>query len=243
MAAPFARVANSNMTIESVDTPTNLGTLVTNLNFLSESLALSPMGSLYVADPGGNLWEVSTNPIPAGGTGRTGTADLDWSGNGMWSFSDGSSELFYFDLGATAVTYSQTLNIPVGLTVSGVAHQDSTGDTNLSAFDGALNTYLFKNPVSSASLNLVGTMLHTDTASYVSDIEFDASGRLYGVTWFHRHFMTVNPLTAATSTVSMGPHRDSSAFALDPVPEPGSAITLAIGLFNLTRKRLRKARL
>ncbi len=244
MAAPFVRVANSNWTIELVNVATNSGVPIVSLSFPTNSLAVAPSGALYVADPVGNLWDVAGAPIPAGSTGRADIGDLDWSGTGMWGFSNATSELFFFDTGSSSVTYSQGLSLPSGLSVSGVAHQDSTGDTYLSAFDAGLNTYLFKNPASSASLNLIGTMLHTDAASYVADIEFDAAGTLYGVTWFHRHFLTVNPLTAATSTVSAGPHRDSTAFALRPVPEPASIFALGIGIMGAIRKkRLREPRL
>jgi len=242
--APFVPIANSNWTIESVDVPTNSGVIVTNLTFPTNSLALSPAGALYVADPAGNLWDVTGPPIPAGSIGMADIGDLDWSANGMWGFSNATSDLFFFDVGSMTVTYSQGLTVPVGLSVSGVAHQDSTGDTYLSAFDAGLNSYLFKNPSSSATLNLVGTMSHSDAGSYISDIEFDAGGILRGVTWFHRHLLTINPTSAATSTISVGPHRDSTAFAMNPVPEPSTIVAIALCLHGLgRRKRSSKSRL
>ncbi len=243
IAAPFVRVANSNLTIELVNVPTNSGLPIINLSFPTNSLALAPSGSLYAADPAGNLWDVAVVPIPAGSIGKADIGDLDWSGSGMWGFSNATGELFFFDTGSSTVTYNQALSLPSGLSVSGVAHQDSTGDTYLSAFDAGYNTLLFKNPASSAALNLVGTMSHTDSGSYVADIEFNAAGTLHGVTWFHRHFLTINPITAATSTISVGPHRDSTAFALNPVPEPTSALAWGPGFLAIRRRSsLRKAR-
>ena len=62
-------------------------------------------------------------------------------------------------------------------------------------------------------------------------------GALYAMSWFHRDFYKVNPMNAATSLVSSGPHRDSTGMALSPVPEPLGLGVLAIGIVALGRRR------
>mgnify|MGYP001004389326 FL=1 len=80
---------------------------------------------------------------------------------------------------------------------------------------------------------LVGAMSHGDGFSYIADIDFDSAGNLYAMTWFHRWFYAVSPTTAATTFLSSGPHRDSTAMALQPVPVPAAAWLLGGGLLVL----------
>jgi hypothetical protein len=75
-----------------------------------------------------------------------------------------------------------------------------------------------------------------DVVSYFSDIEFDATGTLYAMSWFHRYFYTVSTTSAATSWLSIGPHHDFTAMAFA-VPELSSAIGLAWGSLILIRYR------
>jgi hypothetical protein len=168
---------------------------------------------------------------------RTQIADLDWAGNGLWGYSNASTELFFFDLGASSVTYAATLtlpaSLPAGAIVTGVAHQAGSGDIFLSAHDGLNNDMLLRVPAASNVAQLVGALAHGDSFSYISDIDFDATGTLHAMTWFHRWFYSVSPATAATSFISAGPHRDATALALTPVPEPTSALLLCLGLAAL----------
>jgi hypothetical protein len=60
---------------------------------------------------------------------------------------------------------------------------------------------------------------------------------LYGVSFFHRHFYTINATSGATSLISAGPHRDVYAMALDPVPEPATMIALGLGLAAMKSRR------
>lgn len=60
------------------------------------------------------------------------------------------------------------------------------------------------------------------------------------MSFYHRYFYTVSTSTAATSFVSAGPHRDTTAMALNPVPEPGAVIVLVAGLGGLLRRRRAK---
>jgi hypothetical protein len=160
-------------------------------------------------------------------------ADLHWSGGGLWGYSNATQELFYFDLGTASVTYAVALSLPVSRSpaavVTGVAHQAGSGDTFLSAYDGPVDL-LLRVPAASASALLVGSMTHGDSFSHISDIEFDASGTLVAMTWFHRWFYSVDPATAATTLMSIGPHRDSTAMALMPVPEPATTALWGLGL-------------
>ena len=229
-AAPLAHVLNTNMTIDLVNVASNNSVPVGTTSFLSDSLAMSSAGQLYSADNAGNLWDVSGAPIPVGPTGRTQIGDLDYAGNGLWGYSNASSELFFFDFGTSAVSYAQTLTLPGGLSVTGVAHEAASGDVFLSARNGLNNDFLLRVPAFTATVIPIGAMAIGDAFSYISDIDFDASGTLYAMTWFHRWFYTVSPTTAATAFVSSGPHRDTTALALNPVPEPAEWALLAAGL-------------
>jgi hypothetical protein len=239
-AAPTAWVLNTNMTIDTVDVATNADIPYGSTPFQSDSLARSAAGLLFSADPGGNLWDVTGAPIPVGPTGRTQIADLDWAPNGLWGFSNATSELFFFDLGASAVTFASTVTVAGFGIVTGVAHHAPTGDVYLSAHNALNSDFLLKIPNSSTVAQLVGSMVIGDAASYVSDVDFDASGNLHAMTWFHRHFYTVSTVTGATSFVSAGPHRDTTGMALNPVPEPTTWAVLLAGTCRILRKRARR---
>jgi len=236
-AAPLGWVLNTNQTLDLVNLATNADTPSSSTPFPSDSLAASPGGTLYVADGFGNLWDVTGPPVPVGPTLRTQIADLDWAANGLWGYSNASQELFFFDLGSSSVTYATTLTLPGSLSssavVSGVAHDAGTGDLYLSAWDGLNNDFLLRVAASTTTALLVGAMSHGDGFSYISDIDFDAGGNLYAMTWFHRWFYAVSPTTAATTFLSSGPHRDSTGLALQPVPVPAAAWLLGGSLLVL----------
>jgi len=233
-AATLGWVLNTNQTLDLVNVAANTDVPVTTVFFPSDSLAVTPAGTLYTADGFGNLWDVTGPPIPVGPTLRTQIADLDWAGNGLWGYSNSSQELFYFDLGSSSVTYAATLTLPGSLSpsavVSGVAHDAGSGDIYLSAWDGLNNDVLLRVAASTTTALLVGSMAHGDGFSYISDIDFDAGGTLHAVTWFHRWFYSVSTVTAATTFLSSGPHRDSTAMALAPVPVPAAAWLFGGGL-------------
>ena len=236
-AAPLGWVLNTNQTLDLVNVASNADSPFNTTPFPSDSLAVTPAGALYAADGFGNLWDVTGPPIPVGATLRTQIADLDWAANGLWGYSNASQELFYFDLGSSTVTYAATLTLPGSLSpaaiVAGVAHDPGSGDIFLSAWDGLNNDVLLRVPAASTTALLVGSMTNGDGFSYIADIDFDAGGTLYAVTWFHRWFYSVTPTTAATSFISSGPHRDSTALALQPVPVPAAAWLFGGGLAAL----------
>lgn len=233
-AAPLGWVLNTNQTLELVDLASNADAPAGSTFFASDSLAVSPAGTLFAADAAGVLWDVTGPPIPAGATMRAQIGDLDWAAGGLWGYSNASQELFFFDLGSSSVTYATPLSLPASLSaatvVTGVAHQVASGDIFLSAYDGLNNDVLLRVPAAASAAQLVGTLSHGDSFSYVSDIDFDASGTLHAMTWFHRWFYSVDTSTAATTLLSMGPHRDATALALTPVPEPTAGWLLAAGL-------------
>jgi hypothetical protein len=218
-AAPDVWSVSANMNIFQVDAATNTETPFIPSPVISDSLAADFSGVLYVSSSAGTIQAVQGGPVWP--TIYSQIADLYFVPGGLWGFSDASDTLFFFDLNTTTVTSS--VNITSGLsgyTVTGVTRQASTGDFFLSANTGANADFLLKLDLSAFSASVVGAMSHTDTASYISDIEFLPDGSLLAMTWFHRHFLTVNPANGATTFLSAGPHRDANGLAVDPNPVP-----------------------
>ena len=227
--------------IRQVDPNLNLspGIALGNPAAQGNSLAIDPQGNLYVAEatggsvppsPPGFLFQVTaTSVIPVGSIGYTLIGDLDHSGTGLWGFSNASQSLFFFDLGSLSVTYATSLPALVAHTITGVAYQTASGSVFLSGNTGANQDELFRVDLTpTPNLSLVGSIAHTDGASHVSDIDFDAGGGLYGITWFHRHVLSINPTTAATVTLSVGPHQDASGLAIQEVPEVETMLPMAV---------------
>ena len=125
---------------------------------------------------------------------------------------------------------AQPIALPAGWVVRGVAHEPTSGDVYLAAALGLNNDTLWHVPAAATSATLVGTLAHGDSFSDISDIDFDAGGTLHAVTWFHRWVYAVSTSSAATSFLSAGPHRDTTALALLPVPEPSTAALALAGL-------------
>jgi hypothetical protein len=229
-AAPDVWSVSANMNIFQVDAATNTETPFIPSPVISDSLAADFSGVLYVTSSTGTIQAVQGGP--AWPTVYSQIADLYFVPGGLWGFSDASDTLFFFDLNTTTVTSS--VNITSGLsgyTVTGVTRQASTGDFFLSANTGPNADFLLKLDLSAFSASVVGAMSHTDATSYISDIEFLPDGSLLAMTWFHRHFLTVNPANGATTFLSSGPHRDANGLAVDPnpVPEAGTCAA-AMGL-------------
>ncbi|MEI7575858.1 MAG: PEP-CTERM sorting domain-containing protein [Armatimonadota bacterium] len=240
LAAPFARVLSANQQIRNVDMVTQTEPLLFTTGLPSESLAVSIGGTQYFADPVGNLWTpTSSGSIPAGSLGFGQIGDLDWANNGLWGFSNANQSLFFYDLGSASVTASYSIPSLSSLIVTGVAFRPTDSSIFLSARQGLNNDFLFQVPSSSSTANLIGSMPISDAFSYVADIDFDPTGTLYAVSFYHRDFYSVNVSTAATSFISTGPHRDVYAMALNPtvVPEPGTILGLAAGICGYLRRR------
>lgn len=245
-ASPLAETLNSNTSRYQVNAATNSELQVLNNPFQSDSLAQSGSGMLFSVDASGMIFDV-TGPfqIPVGPTSRTQIGDLVMGVNGVWGFSNASQELFFFDIGAVSVTYAQAIAGLGGATITGVAYEASTGDVYLSGNTGFNTDTLFHVANASSTATTVGAMANGDVGSYFSDIEFDAGGTLYAVSWFNRWFYTVSTVNAATSLLSTGPHRDVTAMAVS-VPEPSTWVMAACGLTcgvsSLWRRRFSRSR-
>jgi hypothetical protein len=233
LAASSLGVLNGLGQIDLVDPLTNADSPFGNPPFPSDSLAITPAGKYYSADPVGMVFNLTaTGPIHKGPTGYTQIGDLDFAPGGLWGFSNATQDLFFFNLGIASVTYSANFSVLAGYQVTGVAYQPSSGDVFLSANQGLNTDRLFRvDLLPTPSVTLVGALLHSDGASYVSDIDFGAGGTLYAMTWFHRHFYSVNPTTAATAQLSVGPHRDATAMAFAEVPEATASVPALAALF------------
>jgi len=241
-AAPPAYEINFNTSLYRVNVANNNEIPLGNTPFISESLALSPTLSLYSADPNGVIWNITGAPVPVGPTGFTQIADLDWANNGLWGFSNPGSSLFFFDLGLNTVTYSAAIAGLGSSTVTGVAHDAATGDIYLSANTGLNTDLLLKIPFATTTALPIGTMAISDALSYIADIDFDgATGSLYAMSFYHRDFYTVNPASGATTFVSTGPHRDTTAMALNPVPEPGPITFFGLGALIWSWRKVRSS--
>lgn len=205
---------NYNQNINLVNAGNNAEAPFIPSPLVSEALAADPAGVLYVADPSGVIYSVQGG-VPVGATGHSQIADLYYASGGLWGFSNASATLFFFDLGLAAVTYS--LPITGGLggnSITGVTRNPFTGDLYLSGYTGYNADSLLLLDLNTATATTVGSLGHADAFSYVSDIEFDALGTLLAMTWYHRDFYSVNPVTAATTLLSNGPHRDATGFAV-----------------------------
>lgn len=232
---------NYNQGINLVSVPLNIEAPFLPSPVVSDSLAADLAGVLYVADSAGTIYSVQGG-IPLGSAGAGQIADLYFAAGGLWGFSNANSTLFFFDLGSAAVTYS--LPITAGLggnTITGVARHPSTGDIFLSGYTAYNQDSLLLLDLNTATASLVGSLAHADTASYISDIEFDTLGNLLAMTWYHRDFYQVNPANAATSLISNGPHRDVTGLAVlrTEVPEAGTwaaAIVMPLAIWSLSRR-------
>ncbi len=241
---------NYNQAINLVDPTSNVESPFIPSPIVSDSLAADPAGILYVADPNGTIYTVQGS-FPIGSAGLGQVADLSYSSGGLWGFSNASDTLFFFDLGTTSVTYSLPITSGLlGYDVTGVTRRPSTGDIYLSGNTGLNQDSLFVLDLNTSSALLVGGMSHGDAFSYISDIEFDATGALLAMTWYHRDFYLVNPSDASTTLMSLGPHRDVTGLAVDTsqftqseVPEPATwaAAILLTALGCLHRRHSRSS--
>lgn len=246
-AAPIANTLNFNQTRYRVNMATNLEIPIPGQSFYSDSLAMSPSGTLYSADASGVIWDVTgAFAIPVGPTGRTQIADLVMGSGGLWGFSNASQELFFYDLGTSSVTSAQVITGLSGHWITGVAYQMSTGDIYLCGYTGVNSDTLFHIASSATAATTVGSMFNGETASYFVDLEFGADGSLYAVSFIYRWFYSVSTASAATTFISSGAfHRDLTAMALPvpaSVPEPTTMAILAIGGCMAGRNCFRRTR-
>jgi hypothetical protein len=240
-AAPLVWALNFNQQINVVNAANNAEVPFLPASVQSDSLAVDSLGVLYIADSAGQIYSVQGS-ISLGNSGYTQIGDLVYASGGLWGFSNANDTVFFFDLGTQSVTYSQAITSGLGnYDITGIARNPSNGDLFLSGNVGYNLDALFELDLNTASATTVGALNHTDAFSYISDIEFDGTGALIAMTWYHRDFYSVNPSTAATTLLSTGPHRDVTGLAImTPVPEAGTGIAgalVGIGAWLQLRRR------
>lgn len=242
-ASPMVWALNFNQTINTVDAANNGETPFLPSSVQSDGLAADPMGILYVSDTTGMIYSVQGS-IPLGNSGFTQIGDLTYGGGGLWGFSNTADTLFFFDLGLATVTYSLPITSGLGAyDITGIARQPSTGNFYLSGNTGSNQDALFLLDLNTASASMIGSIGHSDAFSYVSDIEFEGSGMLLAMTWYHRDFYAVNPADASVTLLSTGPHRDVTGMAILPqsqVPEAGTWVAglgMALATWMYSRRR------
>ena len=228
-AAPMVWALNFNQQINVVDAATNVEAPFLPANVQSDSLAVDTLGLLYIADSAGMIYTVQGS-TPLGNSGYTQIGDLVYASGGLWGFSNANDTVFFFDLGTQSVTYSQAITSGLGnFDVTGIARDPANGDLFVAGNVGYNTDALFELDLNTASATAIGTLSHSDAFSYISDIEFDGTGALIAMTWYHRDFYSVNPSTATTTLLSNGPHRDVTGLAIiTTVPEAGTGIAGAL---------------